>query len=64
MKAKQTLLKGDMNVFIYEKLCFWALEYLRFPIILKLDKNCSEPAYKFLFLLTQRIKMQVLPYGL
>lgn len=27
MKAKQTLLNDDMNIFISEKLCFWALEY-------------------------------------
>lgn len=52
MKAKQTLINGDMNVFISEKLCFWASDYFRFPIILKLEKDFSEPAYKILFLLT------------
>lgn len=52
MKAKQTLVNSDMNAFISEKFCFWGLEYFRFPIILKLDKDCSEPAYRFLFLLT------------
>lgn len=56
MKAKQTLVDGGMNVFISKQLCSWALKYFRFSIILKLDKNCSEPTYKLLFLLTSENK--------
>lgn len=52
MKAKQTLVDGGMNVFVSERLCSWALKYFMFSIILKLGKDCSEPAYNFIFLLT------------